>query len=85
MAFHRLSGMLSVTTPPIPKSTFHDMQRDGRAPQPDAYNGRIPLFLNETRDGFKQSLMAAAPPRRAVGRVRRAPKRAVGTEASSTT
>jgi hypothetical protein len=83
MAFHRLSGMLSVTTPPIPKSTFHDMQGDGRAPLPDAYNGRIPLFSDETREQFKQSLMAAA--RRTAARVRRAPKPAAPVETSPTT
>ena len=64
MPFHRKSALLSLFNPPLPNSTLYDMLRDRRIPPPDAYNGRTPLWSDETVEAIKQRLIDAARPRR---------------------
>jgi len=80
MSFYRKAALRNLTDPPIPISTFNDMVEDGRVPQPDAYNGRIPLWNDESREKVKNTLLKAARVR-----LRRDAKSAVSVENSPTT
>jgi hypothetical protein len=64
MSFHRKSALRNLTNPPLPISTLNDMLVDGRIPRPDAYNGRTPLWTDETFEAIKQSFLDAARPHR---------------------
>jgi hypothetical protein len=44
------------------------MRQDGRIPPPDAMNGRIPLWSDESLALIKRQLEAAATERRTIGR-----------------
>jgi hypothetical protein len=68
MALHRKSVVQAQFNPPLPNSTFHDMRQDGRIPPPDAMNGRIPLWSDESLALIKSRLAAAATERRTIGR-----------------
>ena len=80
MSFHRKTALRALVSPPIPLSTFNDMVADGRVPPPDAYNGRIPLWGDESREKVKSTLLNATRPR-----LKRGAKPAAGVEKGPTT
>jgi hypothetical protein len=85
MAYHRRSVVKALFNPPLGNSSFHDMRKDGRIPPPDAMNGRVPLWSDESLALIIKNLEAAASPRRTAGRSRRGLKRAAAGETSPTT